>query len=67
MYRVTRTVRVAKNPSRFTVYAQEFETQTEAETIYIRACIEASTARVCLDVFDGRRERWRPLACFAVR
>lgn len=66
MYRVTRTVQVAKNPSRFAVYAQEFETQSEAETVYIRACIEADTQRACLDVLEGAR-RWRALACFSLR
>lgn len=66
MYRVTRTVQVEKSPSRFAVYAQEFETQSEAEVVYIRACVAAETHRACLDVLEAPR-RWRPLACFAVR
>lgn len=62
MYRVTRTVRVSNNPPRFEAASQPFETLSEAETAYIRACVFESTHRVCLDVSDGAS--WRPLALF---
>lgn len=52
-------------PTRFSCATAEYETRSEAEVAYARACILAGTWRVCLD--ERSASGWELVASFPAR